>query len=388
MCMRNDEEVVRRAVKKMLHEDDGGGGDYGGYFDMGGMGGAGMGPAFIGDEHVKAMGAAFAAPFQELFAGVKKSVVHARTLVKVVFETVMTTLIPFLGSDYKEIFEKRDQEIEKITSEYAEIHRATMDTFKNKDFVFTAFLMAPSAFLTTAFITKTPKAAIDLLKFVGGDVVSDNVAAFSGWFKETKSDLKRTFSGSSRYESVNRTVGEVLSETTVDREEALRSFSDSTGKKLLELFGSPEVKKALQGDKARRMQQDASLVLVGSLENTLKHAKAAIAKAGSIEELNKMSGGEVKSEVEKSAKEVSQPSKDTTEADENGEQEQQKKPISTLPNMEQIAGAVTQAAKAKVKEFYIKKVQDQLHNEVKQGIPEGHPYVKAAKKLIEQLKSL
>lgn len=377
--MLNEEEVIRHAVRKILKEE----GEGWGLMDFGDIGGGMGGPNWITNDHLKQIGSAFAAPFQELFAGIERGVVHVKTLVKVALETVITSIIPFLNSDYKEIFEARDREIEQVNSKYAEVHKATIDVFKHKDFVFTAFLMAPAAFITTGALYKSPKAVVGFLRAVGGDYLTDVLKGFTGWFKEKKSHTMGVLGGrGGMYDSVDRTVGEILKEEP-DRQTVVDQFKGDVQKKLRELMDTKEVKDALRSEKVQAMQKDASGVLLGNLEEVFKHCQKALTKAASFQELDKMSGGKVGQQVKQASKEATiAPKKD--QKNEADAPSQQPGKVDTA----QIEATLTEAARANVKQFYVAKLEEQLKKEIEEGVPSDHPYVEAAKKVIQRIKAL
>ena len=415
--MRSDEEIVRLAIRRLIKEDGEGGGD-GGYAGApggdygwgmgGGGGGGGMGHMWIGDEHMSQIGSAFAAPFQELFGGVKKAVVHARTLLAVSFEVVATTLIPFFESDFHKIFEKRDRDIQQISSEYAEVRKATWDAFKNKDFVFTAFIMAPSAFITTAFITKTPKVAIDLLKLVEGDYVQSVVADFHVWIKQKKDEFKYHMTGAfsgkithnqfARYEALNFPVEYLLmedDEKNEKKDEAKKRFNSTVAEKLVEIYKDPKVQEAIRkSEKLQKGSDSATKALVGPLQQLVEHASSLVDKMSSIQEIDKMSGGKISKEAKLAAQEMEKSSLKNNEVEnEEGGQDiqpkeksiQQKKPQQN-PLLQQIESTVVAAVKAKIKEAYIQEVKKLSSDN--EELPKNHPYFEASKKAIEKITAL
>jgi hypothetical protein len=261
-----------------------------------------------------------------------------------------------LESDYEEIFTERDKRLEKIDSEYADVRKATWDAFKNTDLLFTTFIMSPSSFLTYKFFEKAPKSALKTLKFIGGPVTKDVLSQFAQWYEQAHEALLRSAEEGllARHESVVRE----------DDEKTGSEKPKVTQKEVQENY-SKLVQKVLDTSRARRMRSEALQALKTTLDATYSHAKDAMDRVKTVDDLDKLSKGALKKELEKTSKETD-------------DQE-------VLKGIEQ---ALIQSAKNKIKETYLKMATDSLKKDLSMGIPESHPYVDMAKKNIDRIKAL
>ena len=174
----------------MLQEFDGGGGmvsDLGAY-SAGGIG-SGMGGDPSGGGPMGMFGSgwgssssdlkrAFFDPFADVvktvFGKTKEVVRSAKTLFRVIFETLATTFIPFVTDSYKEIFEKEKQDLEKIRSEYADVYERTNKALTSGDAGVLGLVFAPGAVMGAALAKKGPEAVKGLLDVVTGGSFSDD----------------------------------------------------------------------------------------------------------------------------------------------------------------------------------------------------------------------
>lgn len=148
--------------RKRLRENQGGGESAsstpGGGYDFsygysmyggGGLGGSGGSP---GDFY-----ATFIKPFVDVVkvgAGKTKELTRrVFTLGSVVFRAVITSLLPFLGETYEEVFAAEKEDLARIKSEYADVYNATSKFFVT-DAAGMAFFVAPGAFLAGLFCKK------------------------------------------------------------------------------------------------------------------------------------------------------------------------------------------------------------------------------------------
>ena len=167
MTTKTEKRLLREYVRTVLAEE--GGGD--GYGDIIGASMA-MSPFGVHFASQSDLYKLFIKPFVDVVdvaAGKTKEISQrAQTVVAVGFKAIATTLLPWLSQDYKEIFDKQEQVLNKIKSEYAEVYDATWDAFRYNDIAFTAFLAYPAAILTGAAARAVPQATMKLLSIIGG----------------------------------------------------------------------------------------------------------------------------------------------------------------------------------------------------------------------------
>lgn len=112
----------------------------------------------------------FVTPFTDVVkvaAGQAKEIVRrSRTLLKVSFEAVMTTIIPFVEDSYDEIFKEEKADIARIRSEYKDVYDRTVKSFNNLGAV--GFFLAPGPFLLTKAASSGPKAVAKTLSVATG----------------------------------------------------------------------------------------------------------------------------------------------------------------------------------------------------------------------------
>jgi hypothetical protein len=189
---RTREYLLREYIRGiMLQEFDGGGGmvsDLGAYSaggigsgvgayggDMGGpMGMFGAGWGSSSSDLKRAFFDPFADVFKTVFGKTKEVVRSAKTLFRVIFETLATTFIPFVTDSYEEIFEKEKQDLEKIRSEYSDVYERTNQAFSSGDAGVLGMVFAPGAAFGAALASKGPGVVKGLLDVVTGGSFSDD----------------------------------------------------------------------------------------------------------------------------------------------------------------------------------------------------------------------
>jgi hypothetical protein len=112
----------------------------------------------------------FVTPFTDVVkvaVGQAKEIVRSsRTLLSVAFETVMTTLIPFVEDSYDEIFREEKADIERIRNEYKDVYDRTTKSFNNLGAI--GFFLAPGPFLLAKVASSGPKAVAKTLSVATG----------------------------------------------------------------------------------------------------------------------------------------------------------------------------------------------------------------------------
>lgn len=123
---------------------------------------------------------AFVEPFTDVFktavAGVKQITTDVATLLRVAFETVVTTIVPFISADYQAIFDRRDKRMQEIQREYEDVYRRTDEALGGDDAKLLGFMLNPAAFLAGSAALKAPAATKELLSIATGGA-SDNALA-------------------------------------------------------------------------------------------------------------------------------------------------------------------------------------------------------------------
>ena len=166
-------KLLRECIKETLLSEDMGG-DYAG-LGLDPMAGSPYGAHFASGDQLYNI---FIKPFADVVgvaAGKTKEVsVKAQTLLKVTFESVLTTLLPIFKDKYEEIFASEKQKIDQIKSEYADVYQATWDAFQDADVMIAAFMFRPDLFITAQFAKKAPRAAAEILSVLSGGSL-DNI---------------------------------------------------------------------------------------------------------------------------------------------------------------------------------------------------------------------
>jgi hypothetical protein len=256
-----------------------------GTMGMGGMDSMGMTAGGIGGGPYYSPGSLkkiFVEPFTTAIGAaagkVKEMARRAVGLVRIAFETVMTTLVPFLRDNYDEIFEKQKEDIQKIKSEYSAYSKSVDEAFENDDFKALAFIAFPGAALAGKFVQDGPEAAKKILSVATGGV-SDEYLEGRGKSKKSPGSIFDSYARS--YAKLLREAGE---EGGGEKKEV--SLADKIGsKKFIEeiMKGSPTMMSASK--KARDLYRD-------SLEKVFKEASGVL-KAKSIDEIEKVLGKKV-----------------------------------------------------------------------------------------------
>jgi len=181
-------EYIRRTLKrKLINEDSYGESLTTAFMDSGQM----IQPSFYsGGQDPGPLLKAFVEPFTDVFktavAGVKEITTDVATLLRIAFEAVVTTIVPFISADYQAIFDRRDKRMEDIKREYEDVYSRT-DAALGDDAKLMGFMLNPAAFLAGSAALKAPAATKELLSIATGGA-SDN--ALSG-AKESWDSIQR-----------------------------------------------------------------------------------------------------------------------------------------------------------------------------------------------------
>lgn len=330
--------LVRECVKAMLAEDEAG--SIAGDMMFGaGVPDLGYGNHFGSGEDLYKI---FVKPFTDV-VGVaagkgKEASQKLQTLLHVAFETVATTVVPVLSSDYGEIFSKEKQRIDKIRTEYADVYQATWDAFNDHDVLVASFMYNPTAFLTSKFVEHAPGVAFKLMSVLSGGTIDQELGSI-------KSSVSKKKAG--KHEGVIREDGEQQDDQRSAVAQAL------TNKDLLA--------KLSQSQKVQEMEREGQEMVRDTLTTVFKHA-SGVMKARSIADLQKVA----------------------------------KKPIPGLDKLKEVPEQERQQAeqqllkgvKDSMRAFYVKSLEAQVKDAVDAGTPQNHPFVRDYMSVIAKVKSL
>lgn len=191
------------------------------------------------------------------------------TLVQIAFESIMTSLVPFLGDSYEEIFQEQAQDISKIRSEY----RQYTDSLRlSGDAKLLAFIAFPGYALTSKFASDAPDIAAGTLSLLTGGT-SDKYTGYSPGSSGPR--------GSKIFDSYSRLNKSFLFEKRAESEAPTLSDKFQNKKLIYKLLSASPVANAAARE-AREIH-----------ENTIRKAYAeaqSVLKAKSIPELEKLLG--------------------------------------------------------------------------------------------------
>lgn len=266
MNRKATKKLIKEYVSEILREyDDGSMG-----IDTGGMGAVyGSGGDLFN---------AFIKPFTDVIgtvAGKTKEVMRrGLTVLNVAFETLMTTLVPFLTDSYDEIFASEKADLQKIRSEYKQYYDSTAAALGSGDAKMLAFISFPGAALTGKFIKDAPGAVKGILSVASGGLTDKYLgsSAPSSSGKKSPSDIFDSYARS--YASL---LKEAEEEPTLADKVGSKKFVDAVIKK------SPVVQAA-----AREAQQ----IYRSTLAQRIEPVKA-ILMAKNIEELGEVLGQKI-----------------------------------------------------------------------------------------------
>lgn len=327
--------MLRECIRELLAED--GEGSMGGFMG-GGPADMGYGMHFGSGEDLYKI---FVQPFVDVgqtVAGKGKELSqNVQTLLHTAFETVATTLIPVLSSDYKQIFAAEKQRIDKIRGEYADVYKRTWDAFDNHDLLVASFMYDPSRFLTQKFIEQSPKVAAKLMSVLTGGTIDPELNGIIGSVK------------SGKHEGAIREDGE-------------QPAPDPKRQALVQGLLNPELlKQVSSSQRVQEMEREGKAMVQDTLKQVWQHAQKVM-RAKSVQDLQHM---------------VKKPIPGLDKLKQVPEQERQQGEQQLISN-----------TKAAMKSFYIKSLEAQAKAAVDAGTPSDHPYVKAYQSVIGKIKAM
>lgn len=253
---------------------------------------------------------AFITPFTDVAntaIGKGKEIIRrGRTLVRVAFEAVVSSILPGVEAEYGKIFEREKQDIESIRSEYKEIYDSTEKAFGKAKTL--AFFAAPGALLPY-FARGSAKKSVGILNAASGGLVGElleKLESASGGLLGKKSRggpssffERREFLGGRLYEDKEKGIEEKLKyllENPKTRQRILDAIEKNTAPikekllaaKLKKLEDSFELAKNLIS--AKNIDQLKKNIKDNSAKADLSKATKEIEKVAGPEEVKKLMG--------------------------------------------------------------------------------------------------
>ena len=373
------ERLLREYVRELLKEEGDGHAGYTAHDIM--MSAGSMNPYGMhygsGDDMYKTFIKPFVDVVQTTTGKAKEMSVKTQTMIRVVFETLATTIVPILRDDYKQAFDNEKKALDKIRSEYAEVYQSNWDAIFNADVAAAAFFYSPATFFTVAFVRKAPGVALDMVSVLTG-------GKLDGWIDRLRSKIPGTkhrdsvkshgnrssdYSGFGPYKKGDKThlpsggpsFGADYYEGVV-REDVSEGEADAGLEKVVKLLTSDKLKARLEKSPiVKRMQRSGQAVVRNTLEQVFKQAQGVMT-ANSLHDLQNKTGSKLK-DLDKLAQ---------VPAGERQKAEQ----------------TILSGVKKSMKEFYVKNLEAQVKAAVDAGVPQDSPYVQDYMKVISKIKGL
>jgi hypothetical protein len=355
----HQEKLLREYVKRVLTEDYyGGDGGFSTDYTSGGP----MASSMFGSKDQGYQ--TFIKPFVDLFkvglAKTKEVAAATKTLLWVALQTVLTTLIPIYGYNYSEVFDEYDEKIDDIKNEYKDVYQNLIDNdVLTGDAAALAFMASPA--LVTAFLVgkKAPEAIKTTLSAVTGglsDEVYDSI-------KEKAKDAERwTLGDSGDYRSKKKS--KKVKGSPQDFFGESRTVEDA-GKKITPekiLKSNLYLSKVSESPKLKEMQKVAQQTYRETLKKIYQQAEDLLKNANTVEDFERLA----------------------------------KKPVKDIDKVKSLKGEerakaeklLIQEVRKSMKEFYVKKLKEQVDSVVRAGIPENCDYVKDFRSTIKKIEAL
>jgi len=323
--------LLREYVRRVLREDYGG-------FDSS----SDMGIDFTGGDPKKLYNV-FLQPFADVFStakhGVEKLSNRLQTVGKVAFEAIGTTILPGMSSDYDKIFKDEKEQLSKLKDKYRDVYDRTWKAVKDNDILAGAFAYDPTSLITSKIAKESPKVVVGLLNTLTGGKLNNYVEKLKK--KNSKkndfdfSQLSALFSSVKKHES--RIIGE-------------SSEIDSRVADMIK-----------DNPKIQSMKDDARKIVRSSLEKMFD-AVNVIGKAQTVDDLMKVVGKNIP----------------------------QLNAVKKLkdPERSQVESKVVEAVKAAMKNFYVKKLNDQIKSAFESGVPREHVMIDDYHQAMQKIKAI
>lgn len=301
----------------------------------------------------------------------KEAVRRGWTVVNVALRTVLTTLIPGIGENYKGVFENEKKDLEKIRAKYKDVYERTNKALSSTDAVMFAFLADPKAALAGFAAAKSPAFAKEALSALTGGIsdeilearlgerfpnLGDKIESFLHDYEinaEKKSKLKKDW-----YEPTEKFL--ILFEE--DKNE-----SDDLVKATEEILKSPEflndvMKDSRVEDKLKKMQTDFSSANRDTLSKIYNDASKVLSKSASLEDIEEITG---KTAAFDEIKKLSGDERQQAEAE------------------------ILKNTRAAIKNFYIKMMKEKISDLVKkEGMSKESQYVQDYIEVMKKIEKL
>jgi hypothetical protein len=389
MSLKNKYEIqlLREYLRVTLNEDyDGGGGsDYGVAYGS-------------PDEMMSTFIGPFTDVFQTAVGKTKEITRKTRTLLNVSFKALLSTFFPFIGADYKSIFDEEKADIDKIRSQYKDVYDRTDKAMAGNDAAMLAFMVNPGVAMSAWAVKQTPKVIKGTFSALTGgmsdDIYGKTVSAAKeagNWMTSDDSGSNRQSSRKSRHrreededesdelrKKMLRGTGNSGSQREVTPKDVAISLGGMGEGRLFEkkedegdkkkitpktiLTNKKFMKKVLSSPHTLEMQKIATATYQKTLKAVYTHAENVMKKVKTIEDLEKIAKKKVP------------------------EAEQIKK----LPPDEKVKAEkmLIDGIRKSTKDFYIKNLKDHVSGVVKAGIPEESQYVVDYKAVIQKIEAL
>ena len=351
MTERKVEQILRSHIRRIIKEEGGdfGGGGYDigwGNIGGGGMGGGGIWGYGIGDNLGK-----FLEPFTDVLktaiGKTKELSIKAQTLAAVAWEGLATTIVPWLSSDYSDIFRREKQEINRLKQEYGDVYKRTWDAFKNEDFLITAFFYDPASMLATVGITQAPTATKELLSILSGGRLDDLLGRIMDKFGN-----KSAPGGPGEYNRHMKYEG------------IIHEQQDDAGESLEKVLANPKlIDAACSSQYAQKMMSDGRTVVNGVLKDAVDHVMTVF-KAHSVQDIEREMGKKLPEKIATSLAKM-QPA------------ERQKSEAIVIKQLQKLT-----------KESVVNDLSKQVKVATKSGVPNNSPFIQAYMKTISKIRAM
>ena len=369
---RKDELLLREYVRVILSEDDAGG-------NFGAGPGGDLVPGMIGPYGVSfgdknQLAKTFITPFLDVFntavGKAKEITTSAKTTLKTALGAVVSTLIPSLHINYKQIFEDEKKEIEQIKNDYKEVYNRTDEALRTTDAAVLAFMAFPGEYLAANFADKAPAAAAGVLSVMTGGM-SDTVIAKSLSGGKSALDFvldrpgAKLFGGSMggrQYSSYIRS-GRLIREKSDEKIESIE-------KELSELLNDESfLSKLLSTGEAKEMQNRAREIYRSTLEEIVENADTLFNKTKTVDDLLKIFGKmkKIDPDIKKKLEEMN-----TLQGEEK----------------DKAAAMLIDSLQKSFKEYHVKNLTDHYKSAIEAGIPEDSQYIKDYKATVSKINSM
>lgn len=367
-----EEKLLRQYISVLLKEDD--------------TGGMGYAPAMTGGMGAPNYGSSLKSVFIDPFldagkvikASSSKVLLRMKTLAKVAIETILTSTIPFLQSNYELIFKNEKEALAKLHEKYKKNFEAVDKAFTN-DFMLVSFMISPEAFITANLISKAPELAIDIF---------ETLAVGNEGLVKYFEDLKK------RFQFIGKELDDDISNYKIDdmgalaRKNARGPYMTKAKRDLVRragLVGTNIAKEAFEPER-----QDKTQLLLNALkdQNIVRQLSetplAKAMKADAIQLVNRLENG-ILTEAKKvmsanSIYEIQNLTQHHTEIPGIKELEQNDKAA--------LESAVLSQVKSAMKQFYVETLKKEIALVESKGVDSANLYIKALHDTLTKISAL